>query len=354
MNIIKTRLSLIMGYLGAVVGAGFASGQEILQFFVEYGTYGSRGAILALLLFALCGGLLMYLVHRNSIRNYQEMLKYLLGERVSSKLDLLLAVFLFLGVSMMMSASGAVFQEHLNSSKLLGILLAYLLTAGLLFTGRSGLINAFNVLVPIKLVLLLTITIYAAIVFRPSTEISSVLLWPTDTRFWALSAVLYVAYNFALAMVVLTEYGAIGDKRAGISGAALGGIVLGILLICTYFALISFWPHISTYQVPMLFVAGQISIQTKQIYTMVLWVGILTTTIANAYGFAQRLSSFTGISYRVSLIATITLALPVSLLTFSDLVSKIYPLFGILGIIILAALFIKAFKCLVLEVKNIL
>jgi len=81
MNIIKTRLSLIMGYLGAVVGAGFASGQEILQFFVEYGTYGIWGVGLALFLFALCGSLLMYVVHRESIHNYQEMLKYLLGEK---------------------------------------------------------------------------------------------------------------------------------------------------------------------------------------------------------------------------------------------------------------------------------
>jgi len=254
-----------------------------------------------------------------------------------------------------MSASGAVFQEHLNSSKLLGILLAYLLTAGLLFTGRSGLISAFNVLVPVKLVLLLTITVYAGIAFRPSSAIGTVFVCPADTRFWALSAVLYVAYNFALAMVVLTEYGSIGDKKGGISGAALGGIVLGTLLICSYFALIRFMPHISTYQVPMLFVAGQISIQTKQIYTLVLWVGdSYYNVLPMPMDLHNGLSSLGGISYRMSLFATITLALPVSLLTFSDLVSKIYPLFGILGIIILAALFIKAFKCLTLEVKNIL
>lgn len=350
MNIIKTRLSLIMGYLGAVVGAGFASGQEVMQFFVEYGTYGLKGAVLALLLFALCGGLLMYLAHLHTINNYQEMLKYLLGERFSSKLDLLLTVFLFLGVSMMMSASGSVFHEHLNSSKLLGIMLVYLLTVGLLYTGRNGLINAFNVLVPVKLILLLSITAYAAIVFHPQSEMASTILCPNASRFWALSAVLYVAYNFALAMVVLTEYQSVGDKGGGISGAVLGGVVLGILLGCTYFALIRFWPHILTYQVPMLFVAGQISIHTKIIYTLVLWVGILTTTIANAYGLAQRLSSYMKVSYHLSLIATVTLALPVSMLSFSDLVSKIYPLFGILGIIILVALLIKAFKYLCIEV----
>ncbi|MGS0745618.1 hypothetical protein ACU70A_06670 [Syntrophomonas erecta subsp. sporosyntropha] len=43
MKSFQARLMLIMGYLGAVVGAGFASGQEIVQFFVTYGALGWRG-----------------------------------------------------------------------------------------------------------------------------------------------------------------------------------------------------------------------------------------------------------------------------------------------------------------------
>jgi len=70
-------------------------------------------------------------------------------------------------------------------------------------------------------------------------------------------------------------------------------------------------------------------------------MGILTTAIANAYGFAQRFSSLTGIAYGPCLALCMTLAIPVSSHSFSDLVGKIYPIFGILGVVIIGALFIK-------------
>ncbi len=56
MKAMKVRLMLVMGYLGAVIGAGFASWQEIVQFFVAYELYGMKGALVATGLFALCGG----------------------------------------------------------------------------------------------------------------------------------------------------------------------------------------------------------------------------------------------------------------------------------------------------------
>lgn len=48
----RARLMLVSGYLGAVIGAGFASGQEIVQFFVVYGGSGIKGCILAGTFFA--------------------------------------------------------------------------------------------------------------------------------------------------------------------------------------------------------------------------------------------------------------------------------------------------------------
>jgi uncharacterized membrane protein YkvI len=352
MDGIKIRLSLVMGYLGAVVGAGFASGQEIVQFFVSCGGAGYKGCILAMFLFASCGGILMYMAHCHSTGSYQEMLQELMGERRSKLLDLLLAAFLFLGLSMMLSASGAVFHEHLYKPKEWGILAAASLVAVFLYSGKNGLIKSYNVLVPAKLVLLLAITGYAALATDGTqTETFTVFFYPREEGGWIISAILYVAYNFALAMVVLTEYQALGTRKDGIWGAIWGGAVLGILIILNYLALGKYLPVILHYEVPMLYIAGEISPVTKAVYTVVLWVGILTTAIANAYGFAQRFASFTCMSYGLSLFITLILALPISLQSFSALVSKVYPLFGLLGIIILVVLVTKAGKEMATEIR---
>lgn len=91
----------------------------------------------------------------------------------------------------------------------------------------------------------------------------------------------------------------------------------------------------------MLYVAGTVSRLAKVIYTIVLLLGILTTAIANAYGFAQRLSQFSGLEYRWSLILTVTMALPLAFQNFAFLVATVYPLFGVVGVIILIALLVK-------------
>lgn len=335
----KIRLMLIMGYLGAVIGAGFASGQEIVQFFVVYGSFGLNGAMMAAILFAICGGLLLYLAHRYQVSNYQDLLEQLVGKKLKPVVDMMLAAFLFMGISTMFSASGAVFHEHLYLPKNLGILISYLLVVIMLLTGRKGMIYSYNILVPVKLVLLLAISGYAALfVDAQEVEKYTAFLCPEDTRFWALSSLLYVAYNFALAMVVLTEYQSISRPRDGVTGAAWGGAVLGLLVILNYMALSRYLPVVLHYEVPMLYVAGSISLTAKHLYTLVLWMGILTTAIANAYGFAQRMADFSGFSYGLCLVLCSTLALPLSMQSFSSLVGRVYPLFGVLGLVIVGGL----------------
>lgn len=337
---------LIMGYLGAVIGAGFASGQEIVQFFVEYGKFGLQGTILAGVCFMVFGGLILSLAQQNKISNYQEMLIYLLGERIGKVFDILLSIFLFLGISTMLSASGAVFYEHLYQDKILGILLAYALILLMLLGGKKGLIASYNYLVPIKIILLLITTVYVICFFQANeSEIYTyAFLQPKDFQFWTISSILYVAYNFSLAMVILTEYQSVSSRRNSIIGAALGGIVLGVLLVLIYLAMYKFLPGVLHYEVPMLFVAGQISISAKYIYTIVLWMGILTTALANAYGIAQRFSKFSGLSYGFSLILCVSLALPLALQSFAILIRFIYPLFGLLGVLLLLSIILKTIK----------
>ncbi len=338
----RTRFLLITGYLGAVIGAGFASGQEIVQFFVIYGERGFAGVILATILFALCGGLLLFWAHEHKISSYQNIIAMLLGEKAGVIVDILLAVFLFIGISTMMAASGAVFFEHLYLSKNLGILIAYVLIIAFLFSGRQGLISAYYYLVPLKIILLLIIATLMYILTPGSVQVSYPAYLEIKDYKWAISGLLYVAYNFALAMVVLTEYQSIGNKRDAVIGAAWGGLILGGLVMLCYSAMLKFMPMVMHYQVPMLFMAGNVSIGTKYIYTGVLWIGIMTTAMANAYGVAQRFYNYSKLKFGTCLLLVTTLALPLAFQSFSVLVGRVYPVFGLLGLIILGALLFKA------------
>lgn len=335
--------TVALGYLGAVIGAGFVSGQEIVQFFVIYRRGGWYGVLVAGVLFCVMGGTLLSLCNACRVSSYQQLLKVTFGPTWSKVLDFGLSVFLFFGICTMFAASGAVFYEHLYLSKDLGILAAYLGVLTLLAGGLRGLVISYNLLVPVKILLLLIVAGYAALFTEAAeTQPCGAYIFFTSIDYWGLAAVLYVAYNFALAMVVLTEYQALVGRKEGISGAAIGGLMLGGLAATYYLALHKFMPTTLYYEVPMLFIAGNISTLAKWTYVIVLWVGILTTAIANSYGFVQRFSEFTGMSYRLSLWLILTAALPLSFKSFSFLVATVYPLFGVLGIVILAGVMVKS------------
>lgn len=334
-------LSVAWGYMGAVIGAGFASGQELVQFFVGYGWGGLWGTVLAGVLFAVFGGLLLFWVNANRLNDYYDVLKSLFGNRLVYIMDALLAIFLFLGVCTMFSASGAVFYEQINHSKITGIGVAYIGVLMFLMTGRQGLVKAYNFLVPIKFLLLLIVAGYAAMVGSKVALAGNVIpahMLNPPAADWVLASILYVAYNFALAMVVLSEYRAVTSRQEGISGAVIGGLMLGLVALVCYLAMLPSMPALIHYQIPMLFVAGAVSSQAKMVYTLVLWLGILTTAIANAFGFAQRFSSVTGLGYGVCLFLTVTMALPLATQSFSVLVATIYPLLGLFGLVIMIAL----------------
>ena len=54
-----STLKVAAAYIGTVVGAGFATGQEILQFFNRFGVMGLVGIVIATIMFVVFGYLIM-------------------------------------------------------------------------------------------------------------------------------------------------------------------------------------------------------------------------------------------------------------------------------------------------------
>src|SRR5690554_1674785 len=89
-------------YIAAVIGAGFASGQEILQFFVRFGRGGILGVIVATIILSVGGGLMIEKCHEASCKNYQELLEKI-NHTIAPFFDLLYSLFLIIGIAIMMA-----------------------------------------------------------------------------------------------------------------------------------------------------------------------------------------------------------------------------------------------------------
>lgn len=333
-------LKVVTAYIGAVIGAGFASGQEVLQFFILHGNKGLFGVFLATILFAYLGGLVMYLSIRLQTVNYKELLSFLLGANMVKIMDKLNLAILFGGLSVMMAGSAAVFGEHFGLPAQAGVIFVFVFTVIVIIGGTDGFLMANTILVPLKFFAVVLITGIAIIKAQGQMLQPPLLTEGGVAGHWIWASLLYVSYNMLVPLAVFSSLGKSIPLRIGIAGGVVGGILLGVAVSLVTIAGLLYLPGITSCQIPLLYLAGDLDSGFHWISGLLIWLAILTTAIANAHGIASRLAPRGGLNYRLFGIGACFFAVPLGSFDFKDLVRFLYPLFGCIGLILLLCLLI--------------
>lgn len=74
---------IAMAYIGTVVGAGFATGQEILQFFTRYGFPSYWAILCSVILFIVVGRSIMFYGGKLGAKSYGNVTNYIFGKAAS-------------------------------------------------------------------------------------------------------------------------------------------------------------------------------------------------------------------------------------------------------------------------------
>ncbi|MFA4884703.1 MAG: hypothetical protein WC601_02805 [Desulfotomaculaceae bacterium] len=332
---------VISTYIGSIIGAGFASGQEIMQFFALHGRSGLFGAAIATVLFSYLGMLVMFLSINMRSGSYKKLLDFLLGSKAGALLDILNLLMLLGGLSVMLAGSAAVFGEHFGLPARFGVWVVAALTSLVLMGGVQGVLRANVCLVPLKFLAVVAISLAVLLggghpgMSTPSQISGGV------AGHWIMAAFLYVSYNMVVPVAVLSSLGQVVPLRIGLAGGLCGGLLLGLAIFLVAAAELSYLPQAASYQIPLLYMAGSLGHSCRWVLGFLIWLAILTTAIANAHGFASRLAPAGGNRYRLIAVSACLLALPLSTFSFDGLVRFLYPLFGYVGLALLAALLVR-------------
>lgn len=334
-------------YVGTVVGAGFASGQETLRFFASYGRLGLAGIAIATLLFCIFGILVMDLGRRLKARTHREILHHVCGPYVGRLMDGLVTLFLGATLAVMVAGGGAVFAEQMGLPRSAGTLLTASLASLTVLGGVRGIMTANSFVVPMLTGAVILLSAGTISHHGLGEILRTALPWPSlaPVQAWWLAALLYVGYNLVLSISVLGPLGAeVGDRRTVVLGGLAGGLALGLLAAGIKLAVSAHLPEIGGFEVPMLFLARLHLPPVQWFYTLILWAEIYTTALACAYGFAGRASELAGGRYREVVVGMTCLALVGSGLGFSNLLSFLYPLFGFTTLVVLLGLTVAPFR----------
>lgn len=327
-------------YIGTVVGAGFASGQEVLQFFGYFGFWGLIGLGLATVLFIFFGYLVLILSHHLKAHSHLPVMRHTGGPWLGKAVDGITTFFLFGALAVMAAGAGAIFLEEYRLPALLGSTLLIAVTLLTVLLGISRVITAISFVAPLLIATVLGVSLLT-ILKNPASLLTN-LSWSEVPRaaapFWPLAALLYASYNLVLAIAVLAPLGSLSRQENLLPGAAFGGLGLGLGAGAIALALLATAPDVTAWEVPMLQIAGSLAPWARRFYSVILLAEIYTTGVSSLYGFTARLAEPESRRFCYLAIVASVVALVAAQLGFSHLVATLFPLVGYGGLLLLGAL----------------
>ncbi|WP_252503110.1 hypothetical protein [Sporosarcina sp. Marseille-Q4943] len=328
-------------FIGVIVGAGFASGQEILQFFTSFGGIGIAGSIVATLLFAFIGMNLTQLGSRLQTTSHQKVIYYICGRYLGILVDIIITFFLFGVTVVMFSGAGAIFEQQFGIPGVVGnLLLAVATIASVTFSVRKviTLISAFT---PFLLLIVIVITVYSVINFDfAATDLQGVAASQSrGASHWLLAAVLYVSYNIAAGAAMLTVMGGtVKDEKVAAWGGIIGGLGLGLLIILINVSMLTQLKEIASVPMPMLALADSMSPVMSIIFSIILLGMIYNTAVGMLYAFTARIVTPETKKFKGAVVLFGIIAFGASFVGFITLVGTVYPVMGYLGFILIGAI----------------
>ncbi len=338
---LKNIIKVACIYAASIIGAGFASGQEIMQFFSIYRTGGFYGIVLAGVLFAAVGCTVLEKVYSERIRNYEEFLFPTFGWLAGWLLEIAVTTFMLCLFCIMIAGSGDVISEKLGIPFRYAALIMGLLSMALIFTNIKGIVTLSTFVTPVLIIGIMLAGLY--IIFYGNSEVFKITgFLKRLSGNWFLSSLLYVCYNSILAIVMmcsLLPY--LKTRRTARMGGILGGALLSLAALVINAAIFLFYPAAFEKELPLLSILKSFSNSAGNIYAVILWLAMLVSAVTSGFCFTDRISATLKLNRRLVAVILCAAAVPLSTLGFSRLIAAIYPVFGYLGLFMILVILVQ-------------
>ncbi|RDU38384.1 hypothetical protein DRW41_02115 [Neobacillus piezotolerans] len=326
-------------YVGTVVGAGFATGREIVEFFSRYGLVGFFGILVSGFLLISMGAKLMRAAARANVDTYQGFNEFLFG-RAAKAVNVLMLLMLLGVTSVMMSGAGAVFEEQLGASRNSGIALTIALSIIVMVFGTKALFAVNTFIVP--MMILFSLFLMTLSISMPGFSEAFLKTGGIGGN-WkgAISPFLYIAFNLGLSQAVLVPIAfEVKDDWTIKWGGIIGGSALTIILISSHLTLVML-PNLESYDIPMAEVMRSVANGFHWVFVAVVYAEIFTSVIGNIYGLERQIRKYVPFHTITITAGIFAVSYAASLIHYGTLLSFLYPLFGYVSLLFLILLWVK-------------
>lgn len=343
MREVREAIKIAGAFVGVIVGAGFASGQELLQFFAAFGRTGLWGCLVAAGAFVFLSMVFSTLGQRMRAESHKEVVQALLGRHLGAVFDVLITFFLFAITVVMLAGAGSLLQQWLGLPVAWGSVLATVAAVLIVTLDVRRVIAFIGAVTP--LLMLMTVIIAAYVLSTPHAESAALQAaaadQPKGASHWLVAALLYVSYNLVAGMPFLVIMGGqASSRRAALWGGVFGGLLLGALMLAIASAMYWRIDTLGGVPMPMLALATQLSPWLGHLMSLAIFGMILNTAVGMLYAFLARLLPAGTPRFRWGSAVSGALALGGSFVGFITLVGLVYPIYGYIGFALMGCAFI--------------
>ena len=340
---LKRALVIAMAMVGLVIGAGFASGQELLQFFVSFGLNGLWGVLISLVVMVIGSVAIMQLGSYLHAREHTAVFNRVASPAVAAFLDYAIMFGLFCLGFVMISGAGSNLNQQFGWPTWVGSVILLVLLIGMGFLDVDRVSKIIGLVTPMIIVLII---LGAVVTFFNSdwdidrlSQVAGTIEHPLGAGQWWLAAINYVGLNLVCggSMAVVISGSSLDTKAAGIGGL-IAGIVFTLLLLAATTALFLNVDVVKDDDVPMLTLLYSIHPIVGLVMALTIYLMIFNTAVGNFYSLAKRMTRKKPDWFRPVYFVTVGIGFVFGFLPFDRLVNVVFPILGYLGIVLFVVL----------------
>ena len=321
-------------YVAWVMGSGFATGQEILQFFTSYGHYSFILLAVNLIGFLLIGPEIMRQGRLHAEDPHYDHFHFFCGKKLGTIYSWFLPFSLFAGMVILISGSGATLEEYYGLNHYVGALIMAALALAAYIIGFRRFVRIIALIGPA--IIAFTLIVATITIARDSAGLQTMhgSAAKQPVPFWWLSGLLYISYNLCGGSKF---YSALGTTTATPREAVYGGVVgtlalmASILLMNT--AMLTDIDNTSVMEVPTLFLARKISFALGALFSVILIMGIFSSCSAMLWTISERFVVQGSRGSYLFAAGVCIAAFFLGLLPFSGLIGVVYTVLGYVGLV---------------------
>ena len=337
----KSALTVMGAILAFNIGTGFATGQEVMQYFSVFGWWSIGTGLAFAITMAVGIYCFAYASERFGLTNGEQVLKYYLGKGLGTVINYFYIFYLYMCVIVMYSGAASSLNEQYGAPLWVGAaIIAGICCITSLF-GLKNIVNIISKIGPVLILIALGISLIAVIKGAISGELSEGARLVASgeiehmkaSNSWLIAGIILATSTILWYPNFAVELKQQHNMKSLMVGQSIGNLLVGAAEVVMGLAMIANITKVATLDVPFLYVANQTIKGFGSIYAIMIFAALYTTTCPLLWSSISPFAKDGTTKYKILVVAGTVIGFIVAMLVpYGVIMNYVWVISGWVGL----------------------